>query len=97
MRDESFFGTFLHVAANPNGPWTGVMNTPTAGCTNPSPFVRDKIWYLACHTGWHNGSSCKVEGARCTRIFRTPDLNTPWTQLAVLPANPPGTGAWEDP
>jgi hypothetical protein len=94
---EAFFGTFLHVANGPAGPWTGVTHTPAPGCTNPSPFVREGVWYLACHTGWHNGTSCKVEGARCTRVFRAPDLNTPWTQLAVLPTNPPGTGAWEDP
>jgi hypothetical protein len=90
------FGNLVHVADAPSGPWRAVGTL--TNCSDPAPLWHAGAWWLVCHGPPQPGvKGCKLEGHRCTTLQTASTVAGPWSVILRFPANPPGTGVWEDP
>lgn len=75
----------LHVATDPNGPWTPQTPPGLGLCNNPAPYVfPNGTIFLVCSQGAPN-------------IFTAPNWKGPWTGTQLNYMGNPGEGIWEDP
>ena len=99
-RDQSIEGStrgnLIHVAPTPSGPWRSAGRL--ANCSDPAPLWHDGAWWVVCHSPPQPGAhGCKLFGHRCTTLQTADSAAGPWRTVLRFPANPPGTGVWEDP
>jgi hypothetical protein len=74
-------GSTLHVASDPNGPWTPVLPAPP-GCNNPAPLLHPNgTWYLLCDS---------------SSIVTAPSFVGPWTAAGSISTAGGVPGTYED-